>query len=735
MSSVQMRTERGERRSVIRSFVEAGARAIFRAYFRCFHHVAVEGLHHIPVDPRGLIVVANHESLIDGVLLWTYLKMDLTIVVDRRRARELLFRPFMRNWHTVEIDAMNPFSLKGVIDRVKEGRPLLIFPEGRMTTTGSLMKVYEGAGFVAYKAGAGILPVHIGGAFSTLFSRKKGGRRLFKDLTVTVFPPRALPAPGGRTPKVRKKEAAQAILSMLCEAAYEANNGPVTLGAGFVQSCRRYGRRVLYKDATGAEVTYGRALRAALALGEGVLRFPQGRVGILLPNLTVTALIFWALQLLRKVPVFLNYSAGPAAIGHGLALADVEVVVSSRSFLERMKISPAVFGKREVIFVEDLKGRITPAQKARALLRSLFAGRLGDWEEGAEKETAVILFTSGSEGSPKGVCLSHENIVSNIHQSLVRFDVTDEDYFLNAMPMFHSFGLTAGTVLPVVAGARSYLYVSPLHYRLVPEIAYDEGCTIFLGTNTFLRGYARRAHPYDFHTIRYIFCGGEALSDDVFENYARRFGVRIMAGYGITECSPIVSINTPLEYCFGTVGRVLPGIAWRIAAVDGVDHKGGRAGRLVLKGKNLFQGYLKNEEANRRYRVDDDGWYDTGDIVEVTEEGFLTILGRLKRFAKVSGEMVSLGALEEALQRVLGERTDVACLAVDDEKKGERIIVVTNHPSADLKGIRDTLKGQGFTELAMPREMRHVKQLPKLGTGKVDYPALQKALAEPQGVP
>jgi acyl-[acyl-carrier-protein]-phospholipid O-acyltransferase/long-chain-fatty-acid--[acyl-carrier-protein] ligase len=444
--------------------------------------------------------------------------------------------------------------------------------------------------------------------------------------------------------------------------------------------------------------------------------------------MTVTALLFWALQLFRKTAVFLNYSAGPVAISQGLELADIDAVVTSHQFLERIKVPRELFGERRVIFAEDLRGDVTAADRGWALWRRFFPGSFAAMAEGLEKKTAVVLFTSGSEGVPKGVCLSHENIVANVRQSLARFDVTDEDYFLNVLPMFHSFGLTAGTILPLMAEAKSFLYVSPLHYRIVPEIAYDEGCTIFLATNTFLRGYARKAHPFDFQTVRSIFCGGEKLTDDVFSTYARNFGIRVMAGYGATECSPIVSINTPLEHRYGTVGKPLPGIEHRIVPVEGMDSRGGRVGRLFLRGENLFQGYLRNEEANRRYLVDDGGWYDTGDIVELSEEGFLTIVGRMKRFAKVSGEMISLGAVEEALQRASGERTAIAVLARHDARKGERIVVVTDSPSLGLKGVREALRIEGFTELAVPRELRLIKELPRLGTGKTDYIALARML-------
>ena len=344
---------------------------------------------------------------------------------------------------------------------------------------------------------------------------------------------------------------------------------------------------------------------------------------------------------------------------------------------------------------------------------------------GEEKETACVLFTSGSEGTPKGVCLSHENIITNVHQALSRIDVRETDYFLNALPIFHSFGLTVGVIIPLFSGTRAFLYANPLHYRIIPEIAYNEGCTILMGTNTFLNGYSKRANPYDFCSVRYVFCGAEPLQDALFERFAKVFGIRVMSGYGATECSPIVSIASALEHEYGTVGKVLPGIEYRLEPVEGIDPKGGSVGKLFVRGKNVMKGYLKNEEAMRKYLVEDEGWYDTGDMAEITETGFLKIVGRLKRFAKISGEMVSLTAVEEALAGAFGDRKDIAVMARTDEQKGERLIVVTNNPEVDLTRVREILRAKGFSDLACPKDIRFIKDMPKLGTGKVDYIALK----------
>lgn len=715
-------------RSFAWAVYEGSIRLLFKAYFGLVHGVRIEGVEHIPRDFDRLIVVSNHAALIDGVLLWTYLKLPFKIIVDRATAQKPFFKPFMQNRYTVQIDSMNPYSLKDVIRRVTEGVPLLVFPEGRMTLTGSLMKIYEGTGFVALKTGARILPVYIAGSYDSLFSRKRGRRKVFAPISVTVGKVHEPIVLEHLPNKKRKEQAARTIYKMLSEGYVAARNKPSTLGREFILKCRENGPKTLFSDPTGSTVTYRKALIGAFALGRYFSSFDGRNVGVMLPNLTVTGIVFMGLQIFRKTPVLLNYSAGPAALQHAMALADLKVIVTSRQFLEKARLTDAVLAGRRVVFLEDLKSLIGVTDKLRAAMRSVFPGGYAKAGPVESDETACILFTSGSEGVPKGVCLSHGNLITNVHQALSRIDANGHDHFLAALPIFHSFGLLAGILIPIFLGARSFFYVSPLHYRIVPQVAYEQQCTILCGTNTFLKGYARRGNAYDFHSMRYIFCGAEHLSDAVFDEYAKKFGVRVMSGYGATECAPIISINSALEHRYGTVGTVLPGIEYRLGEVEGIDDRDGTVGKLFVRGGNVMKGYLKNEKANHKYLVEDAGWYDTGDIVEITEEGFVKIAGRLKRFAKISGEMVSLTAVEEALLARFGERKALAVLAVPDERRGERLIVITSNAEVELKSVRETLRARGFSELASPRDVRFLKDLPRLGNGKIDYVKLSDVL-------
>jgi acyl-[acyl-carrier-protein]-phospholipid O-acyltransferase/long-chain-fatty-acid--[acyl-carrier-protein] ligase len=708
--------------------LEKSIRVFFKTYFRLIHRIEIFGMENIPKDAGRLIIISNHASFYDGPILWAFLNIKFKILVDRFMAEIPILKPFMKNEYTVQIDPLNSYTLKEAIDIVENETPLLIFPEGRISTTGGIMKIYNGAGFIAYKTMAKILPIYIKNNYQVPTSRAPGKKHFFKKLTVTIDrvrePVKVDHVPG----KLKRQESTSCIYNILTDICCEAHNVPALLGKEFIRICKENKNDIAFADVTRKMLTYKKALISGILLGGYFEKFKDKNIGILLPNLTITMILFFALQLMKKVPAFLNYSTGVSALGQAMDLASLNVIVTSKTFLEKVRLNLDVFAGKKVVFIEDLKESFGLKDKLKAMFKYRFASLFYKMNEAENKDTAVILFTSGSEGVPKGVCLSHENIISNIYQILSRIDIRKTDYGLNALPIFHSFGLTVGTLVPFFQGARIFLYVSPLHYRVIPEVAYDYNCTIMLGTNTFLNGFSKKAHPYDFYAMRYIFSGAEALTDTVFDKYAKTYGIRVMSGYGATECSPVISMNNAIEYEHGTVGRILPGIEYKIIPIEGIEYKDGKKGRFYVKGKNTMKGYLKNDKANQKYLVEDSGWYDTGDIVEITEKGFLKIAGRMKRFAKISGEMVSLTAVEDALLNEFGERRETAIMAVPDEKKGEKLIVVADSELICLKDVREVLKNKGFSEITYPREIKYLKDIPKLGTGKIDYIKLREIL-------
>jgi acyl-[acyl-carrier-protein]-phospholipid O-acyltransferase/long-chain-fatty-acid--[acyl-carrier-protein] ligase len=330
-------------------------------------------------------------------------------------------------------------------------------------------------------------------------------------------------------------------------------------------------------------------------------------------------------------------------------------------------------------------------------------------------DPAVILFTSGSEGQPKGVVLSHRNLLANIQQLSSRIDFNSSDTVLNALPVFHSFGLTGGTLLPLLSGVPTLLYPSPLHYRIVPALAYDANATILFGTDTFLSGYARMAHGYDFYSLRYIFAGAERVRDETRRTYADKFGLRIMEGYGATEAAPVIAVNTPMHFQAGSVGRALPGVETKLDDVPGITE----GGRLSIRGPNIMAGYLK-ADAPGILQPPEGGWHDTGDIVTIDADGYIVIRGRAKRFAKIGGEMISLPAVEGYATKVW-PGFDHAIVTRPDARKGEQLVLFTTKEDAAATELQAWGRLNGIAEISLPRDIRVVEALPVLGTGKLDY--------------
>ena len=463
---------------------------------------------------------------------------------------------------------------------------------------------------------------------------------------------------------------------------------------------------------------------AALVLGRKLLPMAAENecVGVMLPSANGAMVTFFALQAFGRVPAMLNFSAGAAAMLAACKAARVTTVLCARAFVEKGKLQKtieAMEGEVRFVWLEDVRSSVDRNAKLRGVLDYVRARKMPGALRSADSP-AVVLFTSGSEGTPKGVALSHRNILANCAQIGAVVDFNPSDRVLNALPIFHSFGLTGAALLPLFAGVRTFHYPSPLHYRVVPELMYGTDATITFGTDTFLSGWARYAHPYDFRCMRYIFAGGEALREETRHLYADRFGVRILQGYGVTETGPVLALNTPMFSRPGSVGRLLPGIEWRLAPVEGV----AAGGRLQVRGPNVMLGYLR-AEAPGVIEPPEAGWYDTGDIVDCDDRRFVTILGRAKRFAKIGGEMVSMAAAE-GLAAGLWPNASHAVLSVPDARKGEALVLVTTEQSATVKALLAYARENAVAELMVPRALEVIDKMPLLGTGKIDIPALEK---------
>jgi acyl-[acyl-carrier-protein]-phospholipid O-acyltransferase/long-chain-fatty-acid--[acyl-carrier-protein] ligase len=708
--------------------IELG-RWLLRGVLRIAYRVDVVGLEHYARAGNRVLVVANHTSFLDAVLLAVFLPDRLTFAINTAISKRWWIRPLLAIIDAFPLDPTNPYSLKSLIRYISQDKKAAIFPEGRITVTGSLMKIYPGPGLVADKSGAMLLPVRIEGAQYTPFSRLRGRvrLRLFPKITLTILPPRRFEIPAAIRGRERRREAGKQLADLMTEMMFATSNYKRTLFEALLDARRVHGgAHVIAEDIERKPIKFNELIVRASLLGDLIAReTARGEiVGLMLPNALATIAAFFGLQARGRVVAMLNYTLGVQSLVASCEAARIKRIYTSQRFVQAAKLEKAVERLRQVaavVYLEDLRLRVTLGRKIGAVLTH----RLARWRHRRERvkpsDRAVVLFTSGSEGTPKGVVLSHANVLANREQVAARFDFGSQDIILNALPLFHSFGLTAGTLLPLLSGMRTFFYPSPLHYRIVPEMAYDVNATIVFGTNTFLAGYARFAHPYDFYSVRYVFAGAEKLKDETRRIWTDRFGVQIFEGYGATETSPVLAANTPVDTRVGTVGRFLPGIEPALDPVPGVE-----GARLSVRGPNVMLGYFKHDKPGVIQPPSTErgpGWYDTGDIVSLDADGFVTIQGRAKRFAKIGGEMVSLTAVEELATRAW-PGAQHAVVSVPDFQKGEQLILVTTKAEAGRQDLSARARGDGMSELHVPKRIVPVASLPLLGSGKTDYPAV-----------
>lgn len=698
-------------------------RSSFAAVLKLLYRVEVRGAENFEGLGEKAVIVGNHVSFLDGLLFAVFLPGKKTFAIDTFIAKRWWMKPFMAIADSITVDPTNPMSMKSLIKAVREGRRCVIFPEGRLTVTGALMKVFEGPGMIADKADAPIIPVRIDGAQFTPLSRLKGvvRRRWFPKITITIMPPQNFDIADDIVGRERRNRAGVKLYDVMSEMVFETCERRQTLFSALLDAQSTHGKsQPVVEDIERKPLSYQRLITASLVLGEKISNFTNKgeNVGVLLPNSVGAAVTFFALQAFGRVPAMLNFSTGAKNMIAALAAAEIKSVLTSKRFIELAKLEDVIenlSAHTQIIYLEDVKAEIGLIDKLKGLLKTRFARKIHERLEVSPDDPAVVLFTSGSEGTPKGVVLSHENLLANRHQLGARIDFNPTDIVFNALPMFHSFGLMGGTLLPMLAGIKAFLYPSPLHYRIVPALVYDTSATIMFGTDTFLSGYARVAHPYDFYSLRYVFAGAEKVKEETRRTWADKFGVRILEGYGATETAPVISANTPMHYKAGTVGRLMPGISYELEAVPGIEE----GGKLIVTGPNVMVGYLR-AEAPGVLEATENRRYDTGDIVTIDDEGFITIQGRAKRFAKIAGEMVSLTAVEGYANATWPDHMH-AVISVADARKGEQLILVTDKKDAQRADLLAYAKAEGIAELMIPKTIQSVDAVPVLGTGKIDY--------------
>lgn len=705
-----------------------------RLLMRLLYRVEVSGMENYEKSGERVLIIANHTSLLDGILLYAWLPDTPVFAINTDIAAKKVFKPFLSFVRLFEMDAVNPISIKSVIRFIKEDHKVVIFPEGRITVTGTQMKIYEGPGLIADKSNATILPISIEGAQYSTFSYMKGRgfTRLFPKINIVVLPPEKISISEEVKGHARRKNAAMQMQDLMHKLAYSSINQNTTLYSTLIESMSCFGKKQeIIEDFKRDKLNYNDLVLRSILLSQLIKKQTMAgeNIGVMLPNVNALPVLFFALQFIGRIPAMLNFSAGTLTVKRACETAQLKTIYTSRAFIENAKLGSMIDELKKdhtIIFLEDFKESIGLALKLKSLYMSKNPARHYKKQNANHNPdaAAIILFTSGSEGHPKGVVLSHKNLLCNYAQVRCHIYFNPSELIFTCLPLFHSFGVNAGFLMPIFGGAKIFLYPTPLHYRIIPELIYQLGATIFFGTNTFLKNYARFAHPFDFNSLKIVVAGAEKLHEDTMSLWANKYGIRIIQGYGVTETSPVISVNNLMCNKAGSVGRLIPDMEYYLEPVEGITS----GGNLMVKGPNVMQGYLFHDKPGKIHPPSTNrgaGWYNTGDIAEVDDEGYFTIKGRVKRFAKVAGEMVSLSAVEELASLTWPEKAHAA-VAVADERKGEKIILVTELKEAKRKPLQETAKENHFNELSIPRQVIAVDKIPVLGSGKTDYMSLAK---------
>jgi acyl-[acyl-carrier-protein]-phospholipid O-acyltransferase/long-chain-fatty-acid--[acyl-carrier-protein] ligase len=698
------------------------------ALLTLIYRVEVTGLEHYQQAGERVLIVANHTSFLDPLLLGVFLPDNVTFAINTHISEQWWIKPFLRLSKVFPMNPTNPLSLKDLIHHLQTNSKTVIFPEGRITVTGMLMKIYDGTGMVADKSDAAILPVRIDGGQYTYFSRLHNvvRLRLFPKITIKILPATRLVVPEELKGKSRRHYSGRILANIMTEMMLATSNYRQSIFTSLLEARLIHGnKKLVAEDLERKPLSYNSLITRTLAIGNALKSITEAGevVGIFLPNSTKTLCVILGLQINGRIPAMLNYSTGSAGMFSACQTAKIKTVLTSRYFIEIGHLTEEadhLAQQVKLVYLEDLATHIGTVDKLKAWLQCRTADFWNNSRNFNPDSPAVILFTSGSEGVPKGVVLSHANILGNLKQLEACINFNAQDVVLNFLPMFHSFGFTVGTMLPILNGMKVFFYPTPLHYAIIPEMAYELHATIMFGTNTFLAAYGKKAHAYDFFNMRYVVAGAEKLQESTRQLWAEKFGIRILEGYGATETTPITSVNTLMYYKAGTVGRFMPAMEYKLEPIDGIED----AGRLHVKGPNIMLGYYLADNPAVLVppkSIYGEGWYDTGDIVHVDDEGFISIKGRSKRFAKVSGEMVSLTAVETLASNVWADAHH-AVISLPDDKKGEQVILVTTQKGATPQKL--AAASQGVAAILMPKKIIVVEEIPVMATGKTNYVAV-----------
>lgn len=686
--------------------------------------------------PQKGIYIANHVSWLDPIVLFAFLPKDPVLLLHSKLYKNKVVRFFLKTANVMEFNYMNAQDAKKVIDLINQDKFVLMFPEGCMTDSGDIMKIYEAPAVISDRTGAPFIPIWIAGAEYSPFSETEGNQphRLLPKIKITV----------GKTEVISVNEELKKNRDYLRDVTYHILNrlrfqkrysSKLTLPHALLRTARIYGkvnwlqRRKVLEDIQRQPQSYFDLIVKAHILGKKFAEHTKvgEKVALMLPNSVASVVSFFALSFYGRIPAMLNFSHGPTIVVSMCRTVQAKVIITSKAFIVKGKMEGLVEvlkeNKFKVLYLEDLAKTITLKDKIAGYLAYKFR-RIPVATQSTD--TAVILFTSGSEGAPKAVLLSHSNILSNVQQTICFEQLMVRDLMFNSLPMFHSFGLTVGTFYPLFNGAKVFLFPSPLMYRSITELLYELRATIMVATDTFYKVYAKISHPYDFKHVRLCYAGAEAVKQETRDMVSEKLGKRLMEGYGTTECAPIICVNNYLFNKFGTLGKLPPALEYKIEPVAGIK----KGGELCVRGPNVMKGYMFASNPGVLVPVEN-GWYHTGDVVEVDDLGFVKIVDRVKRFAKIAGEMISLTAVEN-LGYEIWKTEDFHCgaVAIPHPKKGEQIVFVSNNPEAGKPKFSEKVQKKAMSELYVPSLFLYREEMPLLATGKADVQTLKKWVLE-----
>ena len=674
-----------------------------------------------------VIYAISHQSRLDPALMLALLPEDTLHILDETSAVSAWLEPYRTLARTISFNAAHVFVSRRLVSHLKRKGHLAVYLPHTVEPDMKSFRLFRAVARIALAANADVVAIHVGGSRhlpTSLLPQEDAPRRWFPRLTIAALGPISLDPSAARAGRV-PTTSANALFDRLAEARVAATGRRTVFGA-LSSAARRYGaERIAVEDGAAGPLSYRNLMISGRILGARFAAVSSGgeAVGLMLPGSVDLASGFVGLQSAGCTATMIDYTSGPANVTAAIAMADIRTVVSSRAFVERAGLGDIVqaietAGAR-IIWLDDVRPSLTRFE-------TLAASLLWRWPltRRPPDSPAVILFTAGSNGRPRGVLLSHENILSNAAQVEARISFSPADTLLNVLPAHYSLGLTSGTVLPLVYGVRLCLYPSPLDARQIAETAARVKPTIMLGTDAFLGACAPAAADGDFASLRLVVAGAEPVQAETRRVWRERFGAEILEGYGVTEASPVIAVNTRTHSRPGTVGRLLPGIRTRIETVDGEE-----GGRLWISGPNVMRGYLT---AFPGIAAPPDGWHDTGDVVSFDREGYLSIRGRANRLARIGGEIVSLDAVETLAQSLWPEDRHAA-ISMPDRKRGEKIVLLSTVAEPDRAALKAHVRKRGAAALGVPETMLRVDAIPVLASGRTDYAAVRRLALESLG--